>query len=81
MKKRGRKERHTGLTPNEYLVRLRIRKAKELADRGQTDAAQVAKAVGFNDSSYFKRVYLRYTGIPFPANRTSTPLSNTQKGL
>ena len=57
-------KRHTGLTPNEYLVRLRIRKARELAERGNADAAAVAKAVGFNDTSYFRSVYLRYTGTP-----------------
>ena len=57
--------RHTGLTPNEYLVRLRIRRAKELVERGHTNAAAVAKAVGFNDPTYFKTVYLRYTGNTF----------------
>lgn len=60
-------KRHTGLTPNEYLVRLRIRKAQELAGKGHADAADVAKAVGFHDTSYFKKVYLRYTGTAFPA--------------
>ena len=58
-------KRHTGLTPNEYLVRLRIRKAKELVKQGTTDAATVAKTVGFNDPAYFKTVYLRYTGTVF----------------
>ena len=58
-------KRHTGLTPNEYLVRLRIRKAKEMVKQGTTDAATVAKAVGFNDTAYFKNVYLRYTGTVF----------------
>ena len=58
-------KRHTGLTPNEYLVRLRIRKAKELVKQGTTDATTVAKTVGFNDSAYFKAVYLRYTGTAF----------------
>lgn len=58
-------KRHTGLTPNEYLVRLRIRKAKELIKQGTTDAATVAKTVGFNDPAYFKNVYLRYTGTVF----------------
>ena len=58
-------KRHTGLTPNEYLVRLRIRKAKELVKQGTTDAATVAKAVGFNDPAYFKNVDLRYTGTVF----------------
>ena len=61
-------KRHTGLTPNEYLVRLRIRKAKELARQGQSDVASVAKAVGFHDTAYFKNVYLRYTGTPFAAS-------------
>ena len=56
---------HTGLTPNEYLVRLRIRKAKELVKQGTTDATTIAKAVGFNDPAYFKNVYLRYTGTTF----------------
>ena len=58
-------KRHTGLTPNEYLVRLRIRKAKELVKQGTTDAVTVAKTVGFNDPAYFKIVYLRYTGTVF----------------
>ena len=60
-------KRHTGLSPNEYLVRLRIRKAQALAVRGNSNAAAVAKAVGFHDTSYFKKVYLRYTGTDFPA--------------
>ena len=58
-------KRHTGLTPNEYLVRLRIRKAKELVKQGMTDAVTVARSVGFNDPAYFKAVYLRYTGTVF----------------
>ena len=56
---------HTGLTPNEYLVRLRVRKARELVKRGNTDAKAVAKSVGFNDPVYFRKVYLRYTGTHF----------------
>ena len=61
-------KRHTGLTPNEYLVRLRIRKAKELVKRGNTDVKAVARSVGFNDPAYFRTVYLRYTGTPFAMN-------------
>lgn len=66
-------KRHTGLTPNEYLVRLRIRKAKELIACGNTDVATVAKAVGFHSPAYFKAVYLRYTGtsLPSPSRRTA----------
>ena len=55
-------KRHTGLTPNEYLVRLRIRKAGELLSRGETDVGRIAKSVGFSNASYFRSVFLKYTG-------------------
>ena len=55
---------HTGLTPNEYLVRLRIAKAKALLASGRRSIAEVAKAVGFSSPQYFKTVFLRYTGRP-----------------
>jgi len=64
-------KRHTGLTPNEYLVRLRIRKARELLERGNADAGLVARSVGFNDPAYFKTVYLRYTGTAFTGRKPS----------
>lgn len=56
---------HTGLTPNEYLIRHRIRMAQKLINSGKT-SAQVAKAVGFSSTSYFRSVFRKYTG--------STPL-------
>ena len=61
---------HTGLTPNEDLVRLRIRKAKELAAMGERNASSIAKAVGFHDTAYFKAVYRRYTGTSFSSRPT-----------
>ena len=61
-------KQHTGLTPNEYLVRLRIRKAKDLLATGRTDVRKIAKAVGFSSTSYFRAVFLKYTGRkPNPA--------------
>jgi len=51
----------TGLTPNEYLTRLRIRKAEELLNRGD-GIAETAHAVGYRDSAYFGAVFKRYTG-------------------
>lgn len=52
-------------------IRLRIRKANELVKQGMTDAATVAKAIGFNDPAYFENVYLRYTGTVFNNEKTS----------
>ena len=54
---------HTGLTPNEYLVRFRIKKAKALLDNGHKSIHAIAKEVGFSSTSYFKTVFRRYTGL------------------
>ena len=54
-------KRHTGLSPNEYLVRHRIRLAEKLLAR-KTPIEQVAQSVGFSSTSYFKSVFRKYTG-------------------
>lgn len=54
---------HTGLTPNEYLVRFRIKKAKALLGNGRKSIHAIAKEVGFSSTSYFKTVFRRYTGL------------------
>ena len=55
-------KRHTGLTPNEYLVRFRIRNAKAMLVDTDKPLAAIAKAVGFSSASYFRRVFLKYEG-------------------
>lgn len=67
-------KQHTGLTPNEYLVRYRIRRATNLIAQGESDSA-VAKSVGFSTTAYFRSVYRKYTGKyptgPKPSGRAS----------
>ena len=53
---------HTGLSPNDYLQRLRIRRAMELLSRGTASVGKVALACGFSDKCYFSRVFKRQTG-------------------
>ena len=53
-------KKHTGLTPNEYLVRFRIATAQELLNQ-RTPIEDVASAVGFSSLRYFKQVFLKYT--------------------
>lgn len=54
----------TGCTPNVYLNRLRIEKAKELLDgTGEYNVKQTAAACGFNDQYYFSRMFKKQTGI------------------
>jgi AraC-like DNA-binding protein len=56
-------KRHTGLTPNEYLVRLRIGKAGEMLGRGKSTVGETALAAGFKSQEYFSAVFRRYTGL------------------
>ena len=64
-------KRHTGLTPNEYLVRFRIRKAKTMLVDTDMSLAAIAKATGFSSTSYFRRTFLKYEGRRPETFRTS----------
>jgi AraC-like DNA-binding protein len=52
----------TGLTPKDYLIRLRVEKAEELLSRSRRSITDIAHSVGFNSSQYFSTVFRRYTG-------------------
>lgn len=51
-----------GLTPNDYLQRLRVEKAQELLRETRKSVTQIALDTGFNSSQYFSTVFRRYTG-------------------
>jgi signal transduction histidine kinase/DNA-binding response OmpR family regulator/streptogramin lyase len=53
----------TGLSINPYLRALRLQKAKELLLRHELSIAEVAHAVGFEDPSYFGRVFSEAYGM------------------
>ena len=52
----------TGLTPNEYLTRFRIRKAEEFLSSGLS-VVETAHRTGFANAAYFGVVFKRYTGL------------------
>lgn len=49
-------------SPMEYLLELRMTKAKELLLQNVT-SKEVAAAVGFNDALYFSKAFKKYTGV------------------
>ena len=55
-------KQHTGLSPNKYLVRFRISKAKEMLMHTSMPIAAIAKATGFASAGYFRRTFLKYEG-------------------
>jgi AraC-like DNA-binding protein len=61
----------TGCTPATYLNRVRVAEAcKQLGSTDDTIAA-VTRAVGFEDSNYFSRVFQKYEGMSPRAYRKS----------
>ena len=52
----------TDLTPNDYLVRLRVEKAKELLARPRQSVTDIALETGFSSGQYFSGVFRRYVG-------------------
>lgn len=53
----------TGVSYSQYLRDIRINKAKHLLKTTNRKLYDIAKAVGYNDSSHFHRVFKKETGI------------------
>lgn len=51
----------TGLSPKQYLLKMRMEKAKELLN-SQLTIDQIASSVGFNDALYFSKQFRKYSG-------------------
>ena len=54
----------TGFSPQQYLLNLRINRAKQLMEDVGVKLSDVARHVGFDDPYYFSRVFKQKTGIP-----------------
>jgi signal transduction histidine kinase/DNA-binding response OmpR family regulator/ligand-binding sensor domain-containing protein len=52
----------TGFTPNHFIRNLRLKKAKELLQNQELSITSVAYDCGFNDPSYFTRVFKKELG-------------------
>ncbi len=52
-----------GITPSEYLLNLRILKARKLLERENRPVTAIAYDCGFSDSNYFTRVFHKSVGM------------------
>jgi len=67
----------TGLAPNQFVIRCRVERAKELLLRGELAIADIATAVGFANQSHLTRHFKRIVGItPKIALETSASSKN-----
>ena len=51
-----------GLTPKEYLIRLRVEMTMQLLDKGLS-MSEIVSLTGFTDKSHLTRTFRRLTGI------------------
>lgn len=60
----SRRFRHEqGMTFSDYMMRLRIERACALIEDRPRSIGDVAYSAGFNDLSYFARIFRRYIGM------------------
>jgi len=68
-----------GVPFREYLLRVRLERAKDLLSAGPASITEVAQGVGFSDLPRFDKLFRRYTGSTPSAYRSqSLPPSNSQ---
>lgn|GEM_PF-2546268 len=56
-------KRLTGFSPKDYIIRLRVTKAKELLEHSGLALTDISNLVGYEDEFYFSRVFKRITGM------------------
>ena len=74
-------KQHTGLSPNAYLVRFRIKKAKEMLMHTDKPVSAIAKTTGFSSVSYFNSVFLKYEGSSPSALLSKRKPARTRQNL
>src|SRR5260370_42034369 len=53
----------TGMTPSEYCRAVRIARARELLEGGDTSQKQIAQSLGYKDVASFARVFRKSVGL------------------
>lgn len=56
-------KKETGTTFNQYLNQIRITKAKELIRHSDMRMTDISQLVGYDDQSYFTKVFRKMTGV------------------
>ncbi|EGO63961.1 helix-turn-helix domain-containing protein [Acetonema longum] len=55
--------KHKGLSPNEFLIKYRMRRAKDLLCTTACSVAEISSCVGYSDPFYFSKLFKKQTGV------------------
>ncbi|WP_327085770.1 AraC family transcriptional regulator [Nonomuraea sp. NBC_01738] len=56
--------RLAGCSPKEYVLSIRLSRAKDLLASAELSVASIARRVGYDDPAYFTRIFTRRVGMP-----------------
>lgn len=73
--------RATGMTPLEYVHTLRLEEAKQILETTDTPVEAIAEEVGYEDGSFFRRLFRRKVGLaPAEYRRRFAPFRRALNG-
>lgn len=56
-------KQHTGQTPYQYLMAIRVQRAQEMLEKSNYSMGEVAALCGFVNAGHFATLFKRYTGV------------------
>lgn len=73
-------KKETGKTPHEYLVHLKIEKAKELLTLSRYSITEIYFLCGFSEHSHFSKAFKKHTGVtPINYRKQTSHLTGTEQ--
>ena len=55
--------RHVGISPRQYIINIRMTKAKDLLMNSQYQISEVARLTGYDNPLYFSRLFKKTWGM------------------
>lgn len=54
-------KQHTGLSPSQYILNIKIQRAKELLENTDISLLQISEIIGMQNQNYFSRIFKKHT--------------------
>lgn len=72
-------KQYVGMPPGQYLIAIRMNKAKELLESTNYTIGEISAIVGYDNPFYFSRIFKKQTGLPPAVYRKNLPSTSLRK--